>query len=300
VFWVAGYGVAFFREFMYQNVYVYPPTYVHTGKGLHLLNVPATIPMGWLFEAYISLHLAQAILRTDLSDVASEAPKISAQDYGERVLPVIGLACAITGTIAVAIEAAGMSMGWWSRPNGQGFDTPGWRAGADFVDGHIYTVQWILLLMVYLLYPPLRVKRILINVAAAVLAEVVVLGLDPPLHHTRWGPLIVGLAAIVCISLVVALLSWKHLRIFLVIWLLEQNNSFPLDKVAHFFGQTHDNAQLDASMWSASMALLYCLYLIRRQRVEAIRTSNIARDAPVYEPRMGAEAPGGFQTSAQP
>ncbi len=254
LFWGAGYVFAFARELAYQNLF---PTYRFTGADLKLFAVPVTIPMGWLFEAYTSLYLAQFIMGADLGTMMAGGARITPRSYGTRVLPVIALACVITSTITCAIENTAVRMHWW-QCRGGGYDmNPGW------ITGHMFTVFWLLTLLIYLTHAPLRLQRNLLYVVLALTFNAVVelAGLIPPAaqHHVWVYPIVVVVVA----AYLAVLFLWRQLLVFnLVTFGFGMMGDVPSSFLASLIGLDTSFAW---SLWTMSAMLLYGLYLFRTQ-----------------------------------
>lgn len=257
LFWVAGYLFAFGREFVYQNVF---PTYRFTGADLKLFNVPVTIPMGWLFEAYTSIYLAQFMLGADVQTMTAGEARITPSAYGQRVLPVIALACVVTSTITCAIENVAVRMHWWQTGGGGYGISPGW------IPGHMYTVFWLLTLLVYLMHKPLRLWRNLLYVVLA-LAFTAVLELPnaigPAAQLHAW---VYPLVSLVVGAYLAVLFLWRQLLLFVVVTLVfGMMGDVPSRLLASLIGVEYQRVWL---VWTMSVVLLYGLYLFRTQRPE--------------------------------
>jgi len=253
LFWGGGYIFAFAREFMYQNMIV---AYTFSGVSLKLFNVPLTIPMGWLFEAYTSLYLAQFFIGADLTTTTVGNLRISARDYGKRVLPIIALACVITSTVTCAIENVATRMHWWqSEAGGEGIN-PGW------ILGHMFTVFWLLTLLMYLTHKPLRLHRNLLYVLLA-LGFTFVVETGGPTNHGSWGYLVMA-------AYFAALFMWRQLLVFFLVVIalnvvLLTGFGFLWESVAALAHVQQITVQL---AWTMTAMMFYGAYLLWTQRSE--------------------------------
>jgi hypothetical protein len=196
IFFGLGYVAAFLRELGYQNV---SPSYVFRGADLGVFNVPITIPLGWLFEAYISLYVAQVLLGVDNATILAEKTRIAADEYRRRVLPVILVACAVNSSIVYAIENTAVRMRWWYNQDGSATMDPNW------ILGHTYTVFWLLTLLIYVSHAPLRQRiNVAYLVAAVLFVAVIKLNLfESGRSRATWALawLVIGAYAVVLVNL---------------------------------------------------------------------------------------------------
>ncbi len=257
IFWGAGYLFAFARELMYQN---FLSNYRFSGTDLKILNVPVTIPMGWLFEAYTSLYVAQFLIGADAATMAAGEARITARDYGTRVLPVLALACVVTSTITCAIENVAVRMHWWATKGGGYGMSPGW------VSGHMFTVFWLLTLLVYLTHKPLRLQR---NLLYVVLAQCFVAVLElvdsigPAAQQHDW---VYPVVCLVLASYLAVLCMWYQLLILqMVIWGMGMMGDLPSRLLASRIGAGTDITSIWLT-WTMSAMLLYGVYLLATQR----------------------------------
>ena len=258
LFWGVGYLIAFGREFVYQNYF--HGTYQFTGANLRILNVPVTIPMGWLFEAYTSLYIAQYLMGVDVRSMVGGKTQISAREYGTRVLPVLALSCVLTSTITIAIENVAVRMQWWQVADGGDSVNPGW------VIGHMFTVFWLLTLLVYLTHRRLRLQRNLLFVGLTLgFNAVLELGLvGPQVWSHVWGPLVLLVSA----GYVAGLFMWRQLLLyvfvsFAVLALIDLN----APQLAPLLGLGGHDVLL-ALVGTMTALTLYGLYLVRMQGPE--------------------------------
>jgi hypothetical protein len=257
VFWGAGYCFAFLRELAYQNWF---PTYRFVGADLKLLNVPLTIPAGWLFEAYTSLYLAQFILGMDLRALTEGAVEMTPERYGRRVLPVLALSSVVTGTIACAIENVAVKMHWWQARSG-GEDVGRW------ITGHMYTVFWLLTLLVYVTHRELRLVRNLVYVACALgftavmeLANVI----GPYSRDHAWAK---PLAFAVAGAYVLSVFMYRRLLLFFAVVVGLGILLDPSEWLASFL-QINDSV-LVWQVWVIALISLYGLHMYLSQRPTA-------------------------------
>jgi uncharacterized membrane protein YeaQ/YmgE (transglycosylase-associated protein family) len=259
LFWGLGYFVAFARELAYQNLF---PTYRFTGSDLRLFGVPLTIPAGWLFEAYISLYLAQFILGVDHDTIAGGEERMTPHRYGERVLPVLCLGTVVTSTIAFAIESVAVPMRWW-QPRGSGaYMSPGW------IPGHMFTVFWLLTLLLYVTHPALRLRRNLAYVALALAFTAVVELIDvikPAAQSHTWLWAVVALPVA---GYLACLFMWPRLVLFFfVVFVLGVMGDIPAGLLASFFGITQQSGVMPFWLgWVVCVMLAYGLLIFGTQR----------------------------------
>lgn len=255
IFWGLGYLVAFGRELIYQNLF---PAYRFTGADFKLFNVPLTIPAGWLFETYISLYVAQFILGADLSTLSGGEERMTAKRYGERVLPVVTLACVVTGTIACAIENIAVKMHWWqNRAGGDGI-SPAWIAG------HMFTVFWISTLLLYLTHPALRLRRNLVYVVLALAFMCVVELIEIIVRaDSAW---VTALAASVGIAYLASLFMWRRLLAFFVVFLLAQSGDMVARAIAPYVPFSMADESLIWQVFVVLLVMVYGAFIMAMQR----------------------------------
>lgn len=260
LFWGAGYVVAFCRELAYQNIF---PSYRFTGAQFKLFNVPLTIPAGWLFEAYISLYLAQIIMGADLASITEGEARMTPKRYGARVLPIIGLSCVVTGTIAFAIENTAVRMHWWhGRGAGDGI-SPGW------IPGHMFTVFWLTTLLLYITHEGLRLRRNLLYVGLALAFTAVVELVDvigPAAKQHAW---VMPLVIVIVAAYFASLFMWRRLLLFFTVFALAVMGDNPAALAARLLGKTEPRDTISLwLLWNMSVVLIYGLYLFKKQRPE--------------------------------
>jgi hypothetical protein len=258
VFWGLGYVVAFGRELVYQNVF---PTYRFTGSDLRVLGVPLTIPAGWLFEAYASLYLAQHILGVDLDTVEGGEARMTPRRYGERVLPVLALASVVTSTIAFAIESVAVPMQWWQPAGGGQQMSPGW------LSGHMFTVFWLLTLLLYVTHPAMRLRRNLAYVALALAFTAVVELVDRIGPAARAHPWVWPVAIVPAAAYLGSLFMWRRLLLFFfVVFVLGVMGDVPAGLIAAAVGVTRDGQIASIWLgWTVCVMLAYGVLIARTQ-----------------------------------
>lgn len=253
IFWGYGYLLAFGRELVYQNFLA--NTYRFTGTDLKLLNVPLTVPMGWLFEAYISLYVAQYILGTDAKMLIGGRRQITARQYRKEVLPVIALACIITSTITIAIENVAVRMHWWQMMDGTYNVNPGW------IQGHMFTVFWLLTAILYLTYEPLRLRRNLVYIVLAWAFNLVVeLGF---LGNEAWRSIPLTLIAWSLVgAFLVVLALWPELLLYFLISM--PIATFSIMKATEIWSMLgmSGHGTFPAFMNVTTLLFIYALYLV--------------------------------------
>lgn len=254
VFWGLGYLLAFGREFLYQNVF---PTYRFTGANLKLLNVPLTVPAGWLFEAYTSLYLAQIILGTDLAMIAGGKSRITAKEYGKRVLPVIALSCAVTGTISCAIENVAVRMRWWQIHGGGHGISPGW------IPGHMFTVFWLLTLLLYVSHEQLRLKRNLAYVALALGMTAVIELVNEIGRAAAQHAWVYPVTFVVVGAFFASLLMWRQLMLFFVVVVVCVTGDIPASVLSSLTSIGTTTLWL---VFNMCVVLLYGAYLVKARQ----------------------------------
>ena len=255
LFWGFGYVVAFARELTYQNVFA---TYRFTGAGLQLLHVPVTIPCGWLFEAYVSLYVAQWVLGVDRASLLGDEPHISPRAYGARVVPLLGFACVVTATITLAIETVAVRMGWWQTRGGGSGLSPGW------IHGHIFTVYWLSTLLTFVTHPRLRLWRNLAFVVAAWMCMFAIELAEPALSSGRTAAHVA--LALAAAPYVLGSLMWPQLALLaLGGFVVLVQGDVPTRLLARTIGRPEDQQGLWL-LWNVAAVLAYGVYLYRTQR----------------------------------
>jgi hypothetical protein len=257
LFWGLGYLVAFGRELVYQNVF---PTYRFTGADLKLLNVPLTVPAGWLFEAYTSLYVAQFLLGVDRASLTKGLDRMTPKAYGERVLPVITLSCVVTATIACAIENVAVRMRWWQTRGGGESISPGW------IPGHMFTVFWLLTLLLAVTHRGLRLGRNLLHVALALGFLGVVELIDVIVPASQDRPWVTAAAMVVCAAYLASLFMWRRLVLFFVVdFVLGVMGDNVASVIASAIGRPADML-LVWQIWTMTVMVTYGVYIVTRQR----------------------------------
>jgi hypothetical protein len=256
LFWGVGYVFAFGREWLYQNFF---PTYRFAGDALRIAHVPVTIPMGWLFEAYISLHLAQVILGIDMDSLTGGQRKITPEGYGRRVLPLIGLAALISGAIAIAMEVAGTSMGWWVSFSQA--DLPlglpsQWTSGDRFANGHIYTVFWLLTLLIYLTHEPLRLARNLVHVLFMIIMFIIAEQSDKLMAAAGEGLWLTSLVMLGLGGFFGTLFLYRMLPVYFLALLAFIMSGAPGQPVANLFGLGYSGCMFLETVFNEGFLLL--------------------------------------------
>jgi len=192
--------------------------------------------------------------------MAGGKAQISAAEYGRRVLPVLALSCVITSTITVAIENVAVRMQWWQVANGGEGVNPGW------VIGHMFTVFWILTLLVYLTHRPLRLRRNLLFVGLTLgFNATVELGLlGPQVWEHFWGPLVLLIVA----GYVAALFMWRQLLLYIFVsFALLALIDLNAPQIAPLLGLEGYDVFLAFAGTMTALAL-YGTYLVRTQAPE--------------------------------
>jgi hypothetical protein len=261
IFWGLGYAVALGRELVYQNLF---PTYRFSGSDLKLLGVPLTVPAGWLFEAYTSLYLAQFILGLDRDTIAEGEEHMTPRRYGARVLPVLCLATVVTSTIAFAIESVAVPMRWWQPRGGGESLSPGW------IPGHMFTVFWLLTLLLYVTHPALRLRRNLLYVVLALAFTAVVELIDVVGPAAERHPWLYPAMAAPLLGYIACLFMWRRLVLFFfVVFVLGVMGDIPSGLLASLFGVHRGGAVTSFWLaWVVCVMLAYGLWIFRNQRPE--------------------------------
>lgn len=231
---------------------------------MKLLGVPLTVPAGWLFEAYTSLYLAQFILGLDHDSIMLGEPRITPRRYGERVLPVLCLATVVTSTISFAIESVAVPMRWW-QPRGGGIQmSPGW------IPGHMFTVFWLLTLLLYLTHPALRLRRNLAYVVLALAFTAVVELVDVIVPAAQRHPWLWPLALLPVGGYLASLFMWRRLVLFFfVVFVLGVMGDIPSELIASLFGVQHGHGATPIWLaWVVCVMLAYGVFIVRSQHPE--------------------------------
>jgi len=260
-FWGLGYFILFIREAIYQN---FMPVYRFYGVTLKILNVPFVIPMGWLFTCYISLFLAEQIMGINLNKYIatdSSIELILSKEYEQKVLPVIIFACLITTTICFAIENTAVNMQWWGDPYLEGMQT---FMNSGWLGGWMVTCFWFLTLIIYIMYPSLRLKKNLILVLLIWCHYI--LGEPITIYQELWGSSIwfyFIYIFLILIVLIPALLVWKD---FSFMYILMMGILVALKQILLLF--TLDFVNQIVAFIFLGVALFFSLYIYRKYRPE--------------------------------
>lgn len=94
VFWVREFLASLYNH--YQGI----PQYFHPYGQFYIGSVPLPVIGGWLLNTYLGWQVAERIVeRIPL--------------WKGRLMPVIGISALVISSMALAIEATGIELGWW-------------------------------------------------------------------------------------------------------------------------------------------------------------------------------------------